>query len=651
MTTLCPSPKFKAFNVGSTTPLVGGKLYTYDAGTTTPRVTYKDSTGAVLNTNPVILNSNGEADVWLDGSPYKLVLKDSADASIWSVDNVLSLESAIAALAASVIKTVTTYADISTALASLSIGNEFSLIGHTVAGTGGGIFDVVAAGSLVTNNGTVVVSGAKAAVRRIEGRLKPEMFGAINDGVVDDLAAINAANAAAGGAEFVEFNGNYKVSAILPMPRRTSGDFRIIGSIKWSYLKECVQEGNCYATGDIEIDSVWYSKFNRIECAGKVTLYSSSASWGTFWNDFGQVRCDGTLIFDVDQGQSVNQNNFSACVCRGGIHVKGVSTTSIREAHNNLFLSVDTTGANLTATDGSTGWHILNDSDLNQTNTVMNWYAEVSGIQGMKGNWNLLCDNVDSNSPAFGAGRYNVRLGSRASGRQASYLPMAIHNAAEGGDWGVLDGTGKPPSITLSGSTALTLLSAVSASAENSPEKSRSGVKCDGSISFSNISISYNLTNSNRMCGTAYIYQEGNPALSIEILDGAGATVSNGGGRLTAIGNNWYILRFGSQSGTLDVAAGELFGTIRIFSSLGVALTPADFRVLTSFFITTEATTPLPSVKLGQTVGYSTAAPTAGNWNRGDICWNTTPSAGGIPGWMCTLGGNPGTWRDMAPLA
>lgn len=48
---------------------------------------------------------------------------------------------------------------------------------------------------------------------------------------------------------------------------------------------------------------------------------------------------------------------------------------------------------------------------------------------------------------------------------------------------------------------------------------------------------------------------------------------------------------------------------------------------------------------------YATAAPTTGVWRRGDIVWNTTPSAAGIPGWICTTAGTPGTWKAMAVLA
>lgn len=52
-----------------------------------------------------------------------------------------------------------------------------------------------------------------------------------------------------------------------------------------------------------------------------------------------------------------------------------------------------------------------------------------------------------------------------------------------------------------------------------------------------------------------------------------------------------------------------------------------------------------------RTTLFGTAAPTTGAHSRGDICWNTTPSAAGVPGWICTAAGTPGTWNAMANLA
>ena len=57
-----PAPPAKAtFYDEAGEPLVGGKVYTYEAGTTTPQATYTDSTGAYTNPNPVILDARGEA--------------------------------------------------------------------------------------------------------------------------------------------------------------------------------------------------------------------------------------------------------------------------------------------------------------------------------------------------------------------------------------------------------------------------------------------------------------------------------------------------------------------------------------------------------------------------------------------------------------
>ena len=88
MASLSPTPKLQFFGTDGL-PLVGGKLYTYAAGTTTPLASYTDHTGVTENTNPVILDSNGEADVWLpETTSYKYILKDSNDVTLYTVDYV-----------------------------------------------------------------------------------------------------------------------------------------------------------------------------------------------------------------------------------------------------------------------------------------------------------------------------------------------------------------------------------------------------------------------------------------------------------------------------------------------------------------------------------------------------------------------------------
>ena len=45
------------------------------------------------------------------------------------------------------------------------------------------------------------------------------------------------------------------------------------------------------------------------------------------------------------------------------------------------------------------------------------------------------------------------------------------------------------------------------------------------------------------------------------------------------------------------------------------------------------------------------AAPTDGTWQVGDIVWNTSATAGGTVGWICTTAGTPGTWKTFGAIA
>jgi hypothetical protein len=51
--------------------------------------------------------------------------------------------------------------------------------------------------------------------------------------------------------------------------------------------------------------------------------------------------------------------------------------------------------------------------------------------------------------------------------------------------------------------------------------------------------------------------------------------------------------------------------------------------------------------KMGRQGDFGIAAPSSGTWATGDIVWNTSPTAGGYAGWICTSGGTPGTWKGF----
>lgn len=184
-TNLSPAPKLQFFGSDGSL-LAGGKLYSYQAGTSTPLATYTDSTGATENANPVILDARGEAGVWLSDAAYKLVLKTSNDSTIWTVDNVSTMQGNIDVV----------QANLDAYIASLAASSGSSLVGF-------------------------IQPSAEAVARTVQAKLSDTVnvfdFGAVGDGVTDDTAAIQAAiDSLPGTGGVVFFNpGTYLISSTL----------------------------------------------------------------------------------------------------------------------------------------------------------------------------------------------------------------------------------------------------------------------------------------------------------------------------------------------------------------------------------------------------------------------------------------------------
>jgi hypothetical protein len=90
MATIAPVFKFQ-FLDGNGNPLTAGKLYTYFNGTTVPRTTYTTAAETTPNTNPIILDSAGRADIFLTaGVAYKFVLANAGNVTQYTVDNITS---------------------------------------------------------------------------------------------------------------------------------------------------------------------------------------------------------------------------------------------------------------------------------------------------------------------------------------------------------------------------------------------------------------------------------------------------------------------------------------------------------------------------------------------------------------------------------
>jgi len=82
--TIFPWPHFVTTIDGL--PAIGGQLFTYDANTTTPKAAYHDPGLLTPHPNPIILDDQGSADIYLNGF-YHLRLHDEVGELYWEVDN------------------------------------------------------------------------------------------------------------------------------------------------------------------------------------------------------------------------------------------------------------------------------------------------------------------------------------------------------------------------------------------------------------------------------------------------------------------------------------------------------------------------------------------------------------------------------------
>jgi hypothetical protein len=175
--------------------LTGGKLYSYQAGTTTPQITYTDANGLIAHSNPIILNAAGRistGEIWLTaGDNYKFVLRDNNDVLIATWDNITGIN-----------------------------------------GTG------------ITSNAVNVLydpAGAGAVQTTVQAKLRETVsvkdFGAVGNGVADDTVAIQ--NAIDTGFQVQIPDGTYLITDSL----RLYENSRLIGSAGSvaDYAKSAVQ--------------------------------------------------------------------------------------------------------------------------------------------------------------------------------------------------------------------------------------------------------------------------------------------------------------------------------------------------------------------------------------------------------------------------
>ncbi len=679
-------------------PLVGGKLYTYSAGTTSPLATYTDSTGTSANTNPIILDSRGEANVWLGVGSYKMILKDSVDALIWTVDNILGAPSSNAALVA------------------LAASNGSSLVGFIQSGTG------------------AVATTVQAKLRET---VSVKDFGAVGDGVADDTSAIQAAINSVltkNGSVFFPA-GRYRVTS--GYTNSSSNSVKLYGEgFDYSSSTAANSDSSCVILDSTNSSSFFYSQTGannltvenmQFACAQyvldrKFFVQSASSNRHTFRNvNFTSVERPFVYLsgcyFQLNVYENIRftnsgsfHSNTSSLIgtfmritnvdVEGSIPANSekiiCNLQGIRQIQSENFLIEPSTP--------SSGWIGLllrnyYDSDWSRfpTATFRGFWVEVTG-SGL-----TYAVQQDRGRSLFIAPQFNNGI--------AAPLRLNEGAAIEITD-ATFSGTNDPLQSYFSFSDYLSQVKLTSCNYRNAGTAINSvNITLDncsnapaGGAGYEQFSAT---NHNNAQSQLMYAFDGGYPdpgKISVGLFSGTTLTptVNASFGRALQITRNAGVINANLQVLTRgDFPIGAQFflvlratmptlssGTTAVnmivngttIANPGNYTSGQDIRLV--FPIATSTANPtnvginvntatatgnlliyqlelwlgksLPSINLPSHPAYlitwNTAAPTVGQWNRGDRVINNTPTVGQPKAWACTVAGTPGTWVSEGNL-
>ena len=223
--TLLPNAKQQFLDTNGR-PLAGGQVYFYIPNTSTLKNTWQDAGQITLNTNPVVLDANGQAIIYGSGQ-YRQVVYDVHGNLIWDK------------LTSSPVTTADLSSTTDATNGAGAIGFNYSL-SYAVGTVGKWLKDLAnSAGSSFIG---FIQSGVGAVLRTMQSKARDTVnikdFGAVCDGVTDDTAAINAALVA---AVDIWIDGTPLITSTITVPAHKKIRFKgglgnTLGSYPTSYL-------------------------------------------------------------------------------------------------------------------------------------------------------------------------------------------------------------------------------------------------------------------------------------------------------------------------------------------------------------------------------------------------------------------------------
>jgi len=255
------------------TPLAGGLIYTYAAGTTTPTTTYTTSLGNVANSNPIVLDSDGRTtdEIWLtEGTVYKFVLKTSTGVQIGSYDNISGI-------------------------------NDFTVSSVNSAA-----------------NINFIQAGIGAVTRSVQAKLRDVVsvmdFGAVGNGSSDDTAAIQAALSSGAALVIVPFNANIRITSEITVPAGVS--LQIDGQVSGTGRITCAGSTRVFGAGSVTCGNSWAIKLTGGDCVVENILINKASVYGILilpTATITSLRIYQTRIKGCQYGILRNNNSGIAC--------------------------------------------------------------------------------------------------------------------------------------------------------------------------------------------------------------------------------------------------------------------------------------------------------------------------------------------------
>jgi hypothetical protein len=342
----------------SADPCSSCKLYVYETGTTTLQDSWTDSTGGTANANPVVTDSSGRANVWLNKTrSYKFKLDTSADVTLWTVDNVASQFSS---------STITVG---SGSAADIFLNYDGNATDFTICLDDSGDDLIIANGTTCGSNSAITIQGD----------------GTEDVTIAADLTVLGPGPHAVGGALLdygrMSLRGNYtsggasSLASLLYVDGAltgASGDTTSLAQVHVTGSIATQNVGNTIATvATLILDEATITANDTV--TNSATLYISGvASEATndyaIWVDDGNVRVDGA---GPHSWGGSTQNNF-AHFFRGS-YTSGGATTTAAAAFFNIAL---------TAASGDTDW--LSEVSISPTITTSGASEVITTVSSLR---------------------------------------------------------------------------------------------------------------------------------------------------------------------------------------------------------------------------------------------------------------------------